>query len=63
MDGVGKVLHEIYGFHQHYNNPDWKNTDDDPSYDITLWIITDKETIAFPAHYLQQRKKHIFPSV
>ena len=43
VDAQGKVLHEIYGFHQHYNNPDWKNTDDDPSYDITLWVITDKE--------------------
>ena len=42
IDANGKVLHEIYGVHRHYDNPDWKNTNDEFTwYDITLWVITD----------------------
>ena len=43
VDAEGKVLHEIYGSHQHHDNPNWKNTDQYTYYDITLWVITDKD--------------------
>lgn len=42
VDAEGKTLHEIYGVHRHYDNPDWKKTDEYTSYSITLWVITDK---------------------
>lgn len=43
FDGEGKVLHEIYGVHQHHDNPNWKKTDKYTSYGIVLWVITDKD--------------------
>ena len=43
VDADGKILHSIYGVHQHYDNPNWKNTDEYTSYSITLWVITDKD--------------------
>ena len=43
VDADGKILHEIYGVHQHHDNPDWKKTDEYTSYSITLWVITDKD--------------------
>ncbi len=43
VDSEGKILHEIYGVHQYYDNPDWKNTDKYTYYSITLWVITDKD--------------------
>ncbi len=43
VDANGKILHSIYGIHQHYDNPDWKKTDEYTSYSITLWVITDKD--------------------
>ena len=42
VDAEGNVLHEIYGVHRHYDNPDWKETDEYTWYSITLWVITDK---------------------
>lgn len=41
-DTEGKVLHQIYGVHQYYDNPNWSNTDKFTWYSITLWVITDK---------------------
>ena len=42
IDADGKVLHEIYGVHRHYDNPDWKNKNAEFTwYNITLWVITD----------------------
>ena len=43
VDSEGNVLHEIYGVHQHHDNPDWKKTDEYTYYSITLWVITDKD--------------------
>lgn len=43
VDSEGKILHEIYGVHQHYDNPDWKRTDEYTFYSITLWVITDED--------------------
>ena len=43
VDADGKILHEIYGVHQHHDNPDWKKTDEYTFYSITLWVITDKD--------------------
>ena len=43
VDAEGKILHQIYGVHQHYDNPNWKKTDEYTSYSITLWVITDKD--------------------
>lgn len=44
IDATGKVLHEIHGVHRHYDNPDWKNSNDEFTwYDITLWVITDND--------------------
>ena len=43
VDAEGKILHEIYGVHQHHDNPDWKKTDEYTYYSITLWVITDKD--------------------
>ncbi|MBE6610184.1 MAG: hypothetical protein E7634_05915 [Ruminococcaceae bacterium] len=43
VDAEGKILHEIYGVHRHYDNPDWKKTDEFTYYSITLWVITDKD--------------------
>ena len=43
VDAEGKVLHEVYGVHQHYDNPNWTNSDKYTSYKITLWVITDKD--------------------
>ena len=43
VDAEGKILHEIYGVHRRYDNPDWKKTDEYTSYSITLWVITDKD--------------------
>ncbi len=40
VDAEGKILHEIYGVHQHYDNPGWNKGDE---YGITLWVITDKD--------------------
>ncbi|MBO4939863.1 MAG: hypothetical protein J6D30_02385 [Clostridia bacterium] len=42
VDAEGKVLHEIYGVHRNYGNPDWKPTDTFTWYSITLWVITDQ---------------------
>ena len=42
VDAEGNILHEIYGVHQHYDNPAWKKADPYTSYSITLWVITDK---------------------
>ena len=43
VDAEGKILHQIYGVHQHYDNPNWKKSDEYTSYSITLWVITDKD--------------------
>lgn len=43
VDAEGKILHEIYGVHRHYDNPDWKKTDEFTCYNILLWVITDKD--------------------
>ena len=43
IDAEGKVLHEIYGVHQHHDNPDWTMSDVYTYYSITLWVITDKD--------------------
>jgi len=43
VDAEGKILHEIYGVHRHYDNPDWKKADKYTYYSITLWVITDKD--------------------
>ncbi len=43
VDAEGRVLHEIYGIHAHYDNPDWKRTDEFTFYSITLWVITDQD--------------------
>ncbi len=43
VDAEGKALHQIYGVHQHHDNPNWKNSDEYTSYSITLWVITDKD--------------------
>ncbi len=42
VDAEGNILHEIYGIHQYYDNPEWKKTDKFTCYYITLWVITDK---------------------
>ena len=42
VDAEGKILHEIYGVHRHYDNPNWSKEDEYTSYSITLWVITDK---------------------
>lgn len=42
VDAEGRILHEIYGEHWQYDNPDGKKTDEHTCYCITLWIITDK---------------------
>ena len=43
VDAEGKILHEIYGVHQHHDNPNWSKTDEYTSYSIVLWVITDKD--------------------
>ena len=43
VDTEGKILHEIYGVHRHYDNPNWSKDDEYTSYSITLWVITDSE--------------------
>ncbi len=43
VDAEGKILHEIRGVHQYYDNPNWDKTDEYTFYDIVLWIITDKD--------------------
>ena len=43
VDSEGKILHQICGVHQHYDNPNWSKTDEYTSYNITLWVITDKD--------------------
>lgn len=43
VDSEGKILHEIYGAHQHYDNPYWKKTDEYTYYSIYIWVITDKD--------------------
>ena len=43
VDAEGKALHQIYGVHQHHDNPNWSKTDEYTSYSITLWVITDKD--------------------
>ncbi len=43
IDTEGRVLHEIHGVHQHYDNPDWSREDEYTYYDIVLWVITDAE--------------------
>lgn len=42
-DSEGKVLHKIYGIHQHYDNPNWSKNDKYTAYYISLWVITDKD--------------------
>lgn len=43
VDTEGKILHKIYGVHQHYDNPNWNKKDEYTYYRIVLWVITDKE--------------------
>ncbi len=43
VDAEGKILHEIYGVHQHYDNPNWDKADEYTYYSIILWVITDKD--------------------
>lgn len=43
VDTEGRALHLIRGIHQHYDDPDWKNTDSNTSYTMVLWVITDQE--------------------
>ena len=43
VDTEGRVLHEIYGSHGYYDNPDHKWSDDFTCYYIILWVITDKD--------------------
>lgn len=43
MDTTGKILHHIYGVHQHHDNPNWNKTGKYTSYSISLWVITDKD--------------------
>ena len=43
VDKNGKVLHEIYGVHQYFDNPNWSKKDKFTFYTIFLWVITDKE--------------------
>ena len=43
VDSEDRILHEIYGVHQYHDNPDWKKTDEYTSYDIKLWVITDRD--------------------
>jgi len=43
VDAEGRVLHEIYGIHRYYDNPDHKSSDDYTAYYIVLWVITDKD--------------------
>lgn len=43
VDAEGKILHVIFGVHRHYDNPDWKNSDEFTWYNIVLWVITDKD--------------------
>ncbi len=42
-DAEGKVLHQIWGFHNYYDNPNWEKGDPDITYNICLWVITDKD--------------------
>ncbi|MBQ9703111.1 MAG: hypothetical protein IJV68_01055 [Clostridia bacterium] len=43
VDAEGKILHQIYGVHRHYDNPNWNKNDEFTYYDIFLWVITDKD--------------------
>ena len=43
VDENGMILHEIWGVHQYHDNPNWTKTDPYTSYDIILWVITDKD--------------------
>lgn len=43
VDDEGKILHEIYGVHRHFDNPDWNRYDEFTYYSIIVWVITDKE--------------------
>lgn len=43
VDAEGKVLHQIVGVHQHYDNPHWNKGEKYTFYDITLWVITDQD--------------------
>lgn len=43
VDAEGKILHEIYGVHRNYDNPNRSKNDEFTSYSITLWVITDKD--------------------
>ncbi len=43
VDEEGKILHEIYGVHQHYDDPNRSLSDGYTSYSIILWVITDKD--------------------
>ena len=43
LDAEGKILHEIYGVHRNYNNPNYKNGDEFTYHTIILWVITDKD--------------------
>ena len=44
IDAEGKLLHEMYGIHQYYDNPNWKEENAEyNTYYITLWVITDKD--------------------
>ncbi len=47
VDAEGNILHEIYGVHRNYDNPDYNYWDpygsDFTYYDITLWVITDQD--------------------
>jgi hypothetical protein len=47
VDAEGRVLHEIHGSHNYYDKLEWNKWDpygkDFTSYDMILWVITDKE--------------------
>lgn len=43
VDAEGNILHEIFGVHQHYDNPNWEKTDPYTYYGIVIWVITDKD--------------------
>lgn len=43
VDAEGKVLYHIRGVYKYFDNPDWKMDDKYTSYEINLWVITDKD--------------------
>ena len=43
VDAQGRVLHQIYGSHGYYDNPDYTRWDEFTCYYLILWVITDKD--------------------